>query len=223
VPALLIPNDWSVVVVGRWNRAILTPAGIGRRVFRVPPDTPLGVLIALDVIAPPLVKHDNMTVVADNDRLTIQTSVCAFEDLARACSLAANALRELPETPLTAVGFNVKYMASDYVEAIDAVLASDLDDRASDAGYRIRERQIHRSLEHNAGRINILAAVSDDGVRSVMLNFDLQSDSREQHLDWLSQNAVSISTEVHKVLEKLFQIPAGDIEYEAADRIADNS
>jgi len=141
VPALLIPADWSVVVVGRWNRAILTPAGIGKRVLGVDAGTPLEVMVAIDAIAPPLVKHDKMTVVADSDRLTIQLAVCAFDELVRACSLARNALKQLPETPLAAVGFNVRYIASDFCEALDAVLKSDLDDRASDAGYRILDRQ----------------------------------------------------------------------------------
>ena len=217
MPALLIPADWSVVVVGRWNRAILTPAGIGKRVLGVDAGTPLEVMVAIDAIAPPLVKHDKMTVVADSDRLTIQLAVCAFDELVRACSLARNALKQLPETPLAAVGFNVRYIASDFCEALDAVLKSDLDDRASDAGYRILDRQINRSYEWRLGRINVAASVSDEGVWSIMLNFDLKSDSLEQHLKWLDQNALDIQKEVHQVIGRVFQIPLGEIEYESAE------
>lgn len=213
----LAPKEWSVVVVGRWNRAILTPAGIGKRVFKLPEGTPLEVMIAIDAIAPPLVKHDKMVVVAASDRLTVQPEICSFDELVRACTLAGNAVRSLPETPLIAVGFNIKYTTHGYFEAIDRALASELDDRASDAQYRIVERQVHRAYEWERGKINAVAALADDGTRSIALNFELQSDSHSHHLEWLGHAAPAIQSEVQKVIGSVLQVPPEDITYEQAN------
>ena len=213
----LAPKEWSVVVVGRWNRAILTPAGIGKRVFQLPEGTPLEVMIAIDAIAPPLVKHDKMVVVAASDRLTVQPEICSFDELARACTLASAAVRSLPETPLIAAGFNIKYTTQGYFEAIDLALASELDDRASDVQYKIVERQVHRAYEWENGKINVVAALTDDGVRSIALNFDLRSDSHPNHLEWLGYAAPAIRMEVQKVIGSVLQVPTEDITYEQAD------
>ncbi len=212
----LAPKEWSVVVVGRWNRAILTPAGIGKRVFQIPEGTPLEVMIAIDAIAPPLVKHDKMVVVAASDRLTVQPEICNFDELMKACTLASNAVKSLPETPLLAVGFNIKYTTERYFEPIDRVLISELDDLASDAHYDIVERQVHRAYKWGKGKINFVAALTDDGARTVALNFELHSDSHSNHLDWLGHAPNAIQSEVEKIIGSVLQVPAEDISYEQA-------
>ena len=34
----LEPYDWNVVVLGRWDRALLTSQGIASRLFQLPPE-----------------------------------------------------------------------------------------------------------------------------------------------------------------------------------------
>ena len=212
----LTPKEWSVVVVGRWNRAILTPAGIGKRIFKLPEGTPMEVMIAIDAIAPPLVKHDKMVVVAASDRLTIQPEICSFDELMKACDLASSAVKSLPETPLLAVGFNIKYTTEGYFEPVDRVLVSELDDLASDAHYGILERQVHRAFKWGEGKINFVAALTDDGARTVALNFELHSDSSQEHIDWLGHAPNAIKIEVQKIIGSVLQVPAEDINYEQA-------
>lgn len=219
----LAPSDWSVVVVGRWNRAILTPAGIGKRIFKLPEGTPLEVMIAIDAIAPPLVKHDKMVVVTASDRLTVQPEIHRFDEMIRACDLASNAVKSLPETPLIAVGFNVKYTTQGYVEAIDRALASEIDDRASDAQYKIIERQVHRAYEWKTGKLNVVVTLADNETRSIALNFELQSDSREKHLDWLASTSPPLLVEVQKVIGSILQITPEEITYEQANQSNDHT
>jgi hypothetical protein len=212
----LTPKEWSVVVVGRWNRAILTPAGIGKRVFKLPEGTPMEVMIAIDAIAPPLVKHDKMVVVAASDRLTIQPEICSFDELMKACTLASSAVTSLPETPLLAVGFNLKYTTKGYFEPIDRVLVSELDDLASDAQYSILERQVHRAYKWDKGKINFVTALTEDDARTVSLNFELNSDSSQDHIDWLGHAPAEIKIQVQKIIGSVLQVPEEDVNYEQA-------
>jgi hypothetical protein len=53
----LSPERWSVVIIGRWNRAILTPAGIAKRVFGEPETKLMDVEVPLDGLSPYRVRH----------------------------------------------------------------------------------------------------------------------------------------------------------------------
>ena len=58
------------------------------------------VLVPIDLLAPPQVKLDNMSVIANWDRLTVMPddAYCSFEQLDRARELSVNALESLPES-----------------------------------------------------------------------------------------------------------------------------
>src|SRR5689334_6777240 len=133
----IAPHDWSVIVIGHWNRAILTPSGIARRLLGLPEQTPVEVEIALDAFLPYRVRHGIVTVTAGSDRLHIQPVRFNYDALAESMRVASEALRTLPETPVFAAGFNVNFKTEDYVEALTAVTAHQLDDRFSDEHFGI--------------------------------------------------------------------------------------
>ncbi len=57
--------DWDVVVVGFWNPAILTPAGIWKRLFELEQGTPVELEVPIDGLAPYRVSHEEITVTAE--------------------------------------------------------------------------------------------------------------------------------------------------------------
>jgi len=210
----LEPFDWSVVVIGRWNRAILTPAGIGHRLFKVDEGTPLEVLIAIDALGPPFVKHDGLTVVAGSDRLIVQPDALNSAGLEKACAIARNAISSLPETPLTAIGINLKYKCDDYFEPIDNALASDIDTRAAELELKRIESQLQNSYVFEAGRVNVMVAMGEDGKRTLAFNFELQNNKKDDHLAWLGTSFATFFSLIAKVSEGLLQIPNAEIKYE---------
>jgi hypothetical protein len=52
----LEPFDWNVVIAAYWNRAILTPNGIAKRLFKIPEGTAMEVEVPVDLLEPPQVK-----------------------------------------------------------------------------------------------------------------------------------------------------------------------
>jgi hypothetical protein len=207
----LVPIDWSVVIVGRWNRAILTPAGIGKRLFGLEEGTPLEVILAIDAIAPPRVAHEGITVVAGSDRLIVQPSKCIFRDLERARLLARKALSELPETPVSAVGLNVKYNSSEPLEPLALLLESPWDNQLSDENYSIGERSISRSLSWNNGVINLSVSMNEDGEQLVQFNFDFRSSEVAKQETWLATPIADVESEVKKLLKETMGLNQGDV------------
>lgn len=196
----LVPGDWNVVVVGHWNRAIFTPAGIAKRLFQLGPDIPVEVLVPLDTFAPYQVRHEDVTVVAGSDRLIIQPATTSYPLLSKAKEVAIRAVNELPHTPMTATGFNLRYRSTDPVETLQEMTSHAWDDRLSDLDYEIQERVITRLVGWRKGRIRIMVTQNADLSFSVLINFDLQSEDVNLIREWLSVPVSDVQEEADRLL-----------------------
>ena len=193
-------HDWNVVVIGAWNPAILTPAGIARRLFKVPAETPVLVEVAMDGPASPRVRHDRLAVCLRATRLIVDAEDPDFATLQLALAAARNALQSLPETPFSAAGFNLRYRASEMPSSLAELTGSRIDDRLSDAGYRIVARTLRRSVDFREGRVNVSIESNDQDDCQMHLNFERRSDQGQQLIDWLSLPIKDIEGEVAKLL-----------------------
>ena len=210
----LKPTDWSVVTAARWNRAILTPAGIRERVFGLGDGT-VEVLVPIDLLAPPQVRLEGITVVANWDRLIVQPNPghCSFSELDRARRLSTNALESLPETPLNAVGVNVVYSSDGPVEQLREALRSDLDERFFDSNYSFNGRTISRIVPWKDGAINLsIEENADQDIYTVKFNFERKSVERAHHLEWLEIPILEVQDQVTQILVTCLQIPEETID-----------
>lgn len=207
----LTARDWSVVVVGKWNRAILTPAGIGKHLFRVSPDTPLDVLLPVDVIAPPLVKFDGITVVAGDDRLVVQPDAPSYSRLDRARQIACNALDFLPKTPVTAVGLNVRFTTDTPSNQLLEICTNSLDSALSDASYNIDKRSYMWSLPWDDVTINLTILLDSNGACAIQLNFHLQSDDPNRQTTWLREPIDHFQQEVRRLIVDCMHLDSQEI------------
>lgn len=206
----LNPTDWSVVTVARWNRAILTPAGICKRLFQREGEVPVEVLVPIDLLAPPQVKLDNITVTANWDRLFVapDEGYCTFEHLDRARALSVNALESLPETPLGAVGYNVVYRSDQPVDQLRAALDSQADDSFFDLDYGFDGRTFARVIPWKEGKINL--SVEENGeqdVYTIRFNFERKSVERSHHVAWLRVPINQVEDQVNRILTAGLKIP----------------
>lgn len=196
--------DWNVVVAGFWNPAILTPAGIARRLFGLPEGTPVLVEVSTNGVAPYRVKHDNLTVTAEMGRLVVNADAPTYELLDCARKAAAKAIKGLPDTPLTAAGYNVRVQINDPQDALLSAAGCPLDNLISDAGFTIGTRILHRSLEMEIGSLNL--SIQQDANVRVELNFHLQSADPKKLTDWLEYPINEVEKKVSSVMEKVFQV-----------------
>ena len=115
--------NWDIVLLGLWNRAILTPAGIAQRVFGLQePGTavvgadstkienafPLEIQFAIDWNFPPRVAYEGVVVSVFGDRIIFGPKSSKHDSLNIALGYAQNILKSLPETPVSAIGVNLR-------------------------------------------------------------------------------------------------------------------
>lgn len=201
----LEPFDWNVVVIGYWNPAILTPAGVGRRLFGLAVGTPLLVEVPIDGLAPHRVKHDGLTVTAELGRLLVHADDPKYALLDRARQIAVRAMSDLPETPLTAAGFNIRFRIGEPSNEFLAATNAGVDNLLSDTGFKIESRSLGRSVKCEDGVLNLSIQQGQDS--RIELNFDRQSSKREELIEWLQFPLAKVEETVSRVFDKVIQIP----------------
>jgi len=205
----LKPTDWSVVIVGRWNRAILTPAGVAKRVFNLDDVKQVEVLVPLDGVSPYFVRHPHRKVVArtDETRLQITLEQFDYETLAYAMSCGVNAMASLPETPFSAAGFNVNYQCEGIAPAEARLLTADADKLLSQVELKIVARAVSRSFVFGEGKLNLTLASEENSFR-LLSNFHRASTARPDLDNWLKTPV----EDVHRVMDRILRVLDIDIE-----------
>lgn len=205
----LIGYDWNVVVIGFWNPAILTPEGIARRLFGLEKGTPIAIEVPIEGLAPYRVKHDDLIVTAETGRLAVSPNAPNYVLLDRARGIAVRAIEALPETPVTATGFNIRVSLESPPEALFRALTPSLDALLSDADFSIEARLLHRALKCGEGILNL--SIEQRDKLSVQLNFHRQSTKGTELVSWLRQPIEDVQDIVASIFEKVIGIPPGDL------------
>lgn len=201
------PTDWNVLLLGFWNRAILTPSGIAKHLFELDEGTPVEVFVAIDMPAPHQVKRDGITVIAANNQLVIQPEKCNFQEMQKAKEIGCRALENLPKTPVIAAGINFKYSSIEPLDAFQQVTRQEvIDTRLSDMKYEIIGRSFSRSLKWNDGQINFSLTEDDHGKADLQFNFHRESNSATDLKSWINIPIADIQTQVNQLFTDCLQI-----------------
>lgn len=196
------PIEWNVVLVGAWNRAILTPGGIATRLFKLPDGDPVEVLVPIEGLEPPKVSHDGLTVVASSSRLIVEVKTPGFDSIEKARTIACSALSSLPDTPVTAAGFNIRYRGPSEDTSFPEITRSQIA-IFSDCGYEISSNGLLLQLKFGQGVINVKGVIDADGMLILELNFHKDSKQASELIEWLSTDTDVIRSEVERLIEAL--------------------
>lgn len=175
----LTASGWSVVLVGAWNPAILSPAGISVHVFGLPLGQPVRVAVPLDGVSAYLVANteDTLTAYVKENRLQINLRQCRYQNLQLGLAAALRVLDVLPLTPLAAVGINLDFISPDPIPELAELTNSPADIRIAQEGMAIRVSSLQRTLQLPVGVLNV--TVTTSATSRVRCNFHLDAANAE--------------------------------------------
>lgn len=203
----LTPVDWNVVVIGRWNRAILTPQGIATRLFQLPSGTEVGVEVPMDSIGPYRVSHDGLVVMVGNTQLIVEATTNDFVGLQKAMLVAHRAMSSLPETPVAIAGFNVRSRGEagdDRLSPLIEATQLQWDRQFREAGFHITRRDVTWIAEWDSGKIAVnLSREQEDRQLLVNVNFE-QVGERQALMDWLARPIDQVKEQVSRIATQVF-------------------
>lgn len=201
----LTPFDWSVIVVGGWNRAIYTPAGVMHRLFdiAVEEEQPeLNLQIPSDGLGPYKINHEGLVVIPDWRRFAVEMPNNDYRSLQSAMDICVKAIEDLPETPLYAAGVNVRHRLLDEngedgaeLDRLRKELGNAWDDRFREANREILEKRLVRVFEWRQGRVSLKVVDSTREPMTLSLHFERRGE-RPNLIDWLRIPASDIAEQV---------------------------
>ncbi len=213
------PSNWDVVIIGHWNRAILTPNGIAKRLFKLPEGTGIEVSIPVNLLGPIQVKHDGVIVRVEAQRIVVATEKPSYKALNRAMATACNALKDLPETPVFAAGFNIRFEARAQGQPLELaeIAQTSLDTDLSDAGYEIISRGLTRRVRikggiFEEGVLNLLVVKEENSPVRIELNFHRDSNTVPDLIKWLEVSEGDLKKGVSEILGNMPSLRLEEIE-----------
>ena len=204
------PARWSVVLIGKWNKAILSPKGIAKYVFGLPEGTKMQVQVPVDGVSPYLVSNpeETLSVHVDDERLQIDLLKCTYDVLGRAMKSGVDVLETLPITPITAVGFKVNFKIPELPDELIRITECEIDKKVAIAGYEIVNRSIGLSLRWREGVVNL--SVNRRGEEyQIGCNFHFSATQVAKAQEWLKTPIESIKEQIHNIWTILGLEPSG--------------
>jgi hypothetical protein len=201
---------WNTVVVGKWNPAILSPQGIAVQIFGKAKDVPFEVLVPLDAMGPPKVRIDGYTVVANFEKLVIDSAQSDWEFLDKSRELCLKAIEELPKTPVSAAGYNIRYDIEDPSGEFLELVKPPLDNKITDNGFEILSKEIRKTLRWGDGAINIHITKRGAANFQLLLNFDRMSADNRVLKDWLAIPIEEVRNVTRKIISSVLKLCEGE-------------
>lgn len=116
----LVGEDCTIVLIGSWNRSILTPDWIAESVLRLPVGGGGSLEMEL-MVEPPFMlrmRSPDAVMTVGSGRVQLTANTADEQGMASALELARSLLRALPETPITALGMNFGFRSEALHERI---------------------------------------------------------------------------------------------------------
>jgi hypothetical protein len=216
----LTPTDWNAVVIGRWNRALLTPQYIVRELFEEPAETEVRIEFPIDAVGPFRLSHKGLVVVVAGDRLIVEATANDADCLDRARVIALRAVEDLGKTPLAVAGYNLRYRGSREDQALIA-LTDDTElrgrKRLADAACKVKGQNVTWIADWNGVKIALnLMRQEDDPALGTNINFECgegnyeyerRAENRSSIQKWLSEPASAVVTQARKLLTEVLGVP----------------
>jgi len=134
--------------------------------------------------------------------IEIETESASYQALEKALKVGVRALELLPDTPLEAAGFNIKFQTAELSDALIQLMESDVDQVISDLHHTIAKRSLTRSFDFDKGGIEMSVSMEGSGAR-VTFNFHRHSDICAELTEWLRMSVNRVRKEVKNIVSGL--------------------
>ena len=189
-------EDWTIVVVGSWNVAILNPDWIGREMMNLQ-EVEIELIIGQNRPVPK-VNSQLVSVTPSPNIVIISARQPTDESLKAAEDAACRMLEKLPITPVSGVGINFGY-----VEETANI---------SEIPLSIKSTSIVRQLEYDSRDINFRITQTADARLRIHLNYHAQLSTATAAREALMDKAISYSRHSKELLHKLYNFDLDESE-----------
>ncbi|MEP7198107.1 MAG: hypothetical protein ABI851_16435 [Saprospiraceae bacterium] len=196
--------SYSIVLVGKWNPAILTPLWLGSNLFDDKPSIEIEFSLNFDV--PTRYRVKNIIIAPGIDRVQLLSIDNSDESLSLMESIAIKLCRTLSHTPLVAVGINFAYIEQKHNDALLPLMNFADADKIIDDGWQTSNQSIKRTLQKNGYNINLAISVDEKYNFDFDFNFHYPTTTATLVSECLSGKVIDFKNQATALLHQLFNL-----------------
>jgi len=159
--------------------------------------------IPIHARAPWRIRHEQIAVLVDDGILELAVDDSVFSTLDTARQYAKRALAELPRTPLSAAGYNIRFRSPEATPEFAGLFGESFDRCIATAGHAVSDRLARRSIPLENGVINLEAILKSSNRAVFQAIFHLDSEDANELTAWLDVPIARIEGIVNSLLSAL--------------------
>lgn len=208
----IVDGTWSLVIVGKWNRHILTPTWVAENLFNHQEIT-----VEYPINNPELPTRfrspDNIVFVPAVHRIQfVAQEPYEDEQLRRICSMSRKLVKTLSYTPVTGLGVN--FVFEENAAEFEQLALFDLLDsrRVVDNNYEVHSTEIKRQLNKNGSVLNFVIKMKEDRV-VLDFNFHYEVSNTDQLVELITDELlIENKTAALGIAENIYNLQLDAIE-----------
>jgi hypothetical protein len=202
-------ENWSIVLLGAWNTAILTPDWLTKYLGVSGPvqiEFPIG-----NLLMPLRYTLNGVHLVVVRDRVVLAPCADDPEILGRMESFSKSILTVLTHTPVTAIGINFEFIEEVPSPEMKKIFKSPDLPRIADADLVIEATELKRRLRlPQDGVLNLALQQTNGSQVSVTLNFHRDVDGAATAANYLDGRVTKYRALATKFLHDTYELDLGE-------------
>jgi hypothetical protein len=197
-------SSYSIVLAGKWNPAILTPAWLAANLFEGNPQVQIEFSLNFDI--PSRYKIKNVTISPSVDRVILLSNDNSDESLTLLESVAIKLCATLGHTPLVAVGVNFGFIEKENKDLLLPLMNFSDSNDITDSGWSISNQSIKRSLSKGGYFTNLNISLDENSDFHFDFNYHYVTINATQVSDCLLGKVIDYKNQSITLLNELFNL-----------------
>lgn len=148
-------DSWTVVILGKWNKYILSPEWSAGNIFNL---EKLRVEFGISVDLPPRYIGSDVRMTPSEDTVIFTALEHTDEALAKIEEYASSLFEKLPYTPIGAFGINFGFVEKAGSGSLSSIFDLTDDTKLVESGCSIKQKSISRQLNFSEKTLNLTIA-----------------------------------------------------------------
>ena len=197
-------ESFTIVLIGNWNRHILSPNWISKEIFL---EDKITVEFSLNLELPPRYTSptSHIRILPSSSNVTFVALGSDDSCLNKMEKMTQALLEKLPYTPIKAFGINFGYIESIEKSDLYNIFKFSDTDRLGQERYLIKSSALQRSLIVEDRVLNLNISTNDTEV-SFDFNFHYDVSNAKDAIDKITSNAVTNKIIAEKILSNVYKL-----------------
>lgn len=201
-------ENFTIVVVGRWNVSIFSPGWVGKNIFDKKAIT---LEVGIEPELPRRLAVDDVVVIPQSSRLMVASNIINDTTLKRMEDAVCKMLELLSHTPVSAVGVNFGYRVKPLTDSFSNIPAP-LAEKLASAGLAIESHEIKWTVGYERERrtiLNLLVQIDKDEA-IIKFNFHSDAENTGKAIESIKDKVIVYRDKALSVLDSVFGVRAED-------------